>query len=169
MDSTWGYRIALALVVAGMLLPQRLAAHIGSPDVFLDAQAGPYRALVTVRPPYAIPGVADVEVLVTTPGVSQVRVVPLPLTGPGASLPPVPDVAVRSAADPRLFVGHLWMMTAGAWQVRVTIAGDQGEHTLAVPVPTLPQATLGMTRAVRGLLFILMLLLGAGFIAIIAA
>ena len=157
----------LSLTLA--LLPQTIAAHIGSPDVFLDAQAGPYRALVTVRPPYAIPGVADVEVLVTTPGVSQVRVVPLPLTGPGASLPPVPDVAVRSAADPRLFVGHLWMMTAGAWQVRVTIAGDQGEHTLAVPVPTLPQATLGMTRAVRGLLFFLMLLLGAGFIAIIAA
>src|SRR6185503_19499064 len=112
----------LSLTLA--LLPQTIAAHIGSPDVFLDAQAGPYRALVTVRPPYAIPGVADVEVLVTTPGV---------------------------------------------WQVRVTIAGDQGEHTLAVPVPTLPQATLGMTRAVRGLLFILMLLLGAGFIAIIAA
>jgi hypothetical protein len=133
----------LSLTLA--LLPQTIAAHIGSPDVFLDAQAGPYRALVTVRPPYAIPGVADVEVLVTTPGVSQVRVVPLPLTGPGASLPPVPDVAVRSAADPRLFVGHLWMMTAGAWQVRVTIAGDQGEHTLAVPVPTLPQATLGMS------------------------
>ena len=151
------------------LLPQAVAAHIGSPDVFLDAQAGPYRALVTVRPPYAIPGVADVEVLVTTPGVSQVRIVPLPLTGPGATLPPVPDVAARSAADPRLFVGHLWMMTAGAWQVRVTIAGDQGEHTLAVPVPTLPQATLAMTRAVRGLLFVLMLLLGAGFIAIIAA
>ena len=159
----------IALSITAALLPRGLAAHVGSPDVFLDAQAGPYRALVTVRPPYAIPGVADVEVLVTTPGVSQVRIVPLPLTGPGASLPPVPDVAVRSAADPRLFVGHLWMMTAGAWQVRVTIAGDQGEHTLAVPVPTLPQATLGMTRAVRGLLFVLMLLLGAGFIAIIAA
>ena len=161
---------AVAATAAALaLLTNPVAAHVGSPDVFLDAQAGPYRALVTVRPPYAIPGVADVEVLVTTPGVSQVRVVPLPLTGPGASLPPVPDVAVRSAADPRLFIGHLWMMTAGAWQVRVMIAGDQGEHTLAVPVPTLPQATLGMTRAVRGLLFVLLLLLGAGFIGIIAA
>jgi hypothetical protein len=169
MSSMWGFRIGLALAVAVALLPHDLAAHIGSPDVFLDGQAGPYRALVTVRPPYAIPGVADVEVLVMTAGVSQVRVVPMPLTGPGAELPPVPDVAVRSAADPRLFVGHLWMMTAGAWQVRVTIAGQQGEHTMAVPVPTLPQATLAMTRAVRGLLFVLMLILGVGFIAIISA
>jgi hypothetical protein len=162
-------RVALALVIAAAILPSRAAAHVGSPDVFLDGQAGPYRALVTVRPPYAIPGVADVEVLVMTPGVSQVRIVPLPLTGPGAQLPPVPDVAVRSSADPRLFVGHLWMMTAGAWQVRVTMAGAQGEHTLSVPVPTLPQATLGMTRAVRGLLVALMLLLGTGFVAIVSA
>jgi len=162
-------RVALALVIAAAILPCRAAAHVGSPDVFLDGQAGPYRALVTVRPPYAIPGVADVEVLVMTSDITQVRIVPLPLTGRGAAFAPVPDVAVRSAEDPRLFVGHLWMMTAGAWQVRVTIAGAQGEHMLSVPVPTLPQATLAMTRAVRGLLFVLMLLLCTGFVAIISA
>ena len=47
------------------------------------------------------------------------------------------------------------MMTAGAWQVRVAVAGDRGEGTLSVPVPTLPQATLGMTLALRALLFAL--------------
>jgi len=165
----WARRIAIALTLAAALLPHVVAAHIGSPDVFLDGMAGPYRALVTVRPPYAIPGVADVEVLVTASDVTRVHIVPLPLTGRGAAFAPVPDVAERSAADPRLFVGHLWMMTAGAWQVRVTIAGAQGSHTLSVPVPTLPQATLAMTRAVRALLFVLMVLLCAGFIAIISA
>ena len=122
----WARRIAIALTLAAALLPHVVAAHIGSPDVFLDGMAGPYRALVTVRPPYAIPGVADVEVLVMASDVTRVRIVPLPLTGRGAAFAPVPDVAERSAADPRLFVGHLWMMTAGAWQVRVTIAGAQG-------------------------------------------
>ena len=68
------------------------SAHIGSPDVFLDAQAGPYRVFVTIRPPRAIPGVADVEVLTTSADVSDVRIVPLPLTGPGAQFAPVPDV-----------------------------------------------------------------------------
>ena len=83
------------------------------------------------------------------------HIVPLPLTGAGAQFAPVPDRAVRSADDPRLFTGHLWMMGAGAWQVRVTVDGDRGEGTLSVPVPTLPQATLAMSPALRALLFVL--------------
>ena len=66
----------------------RAAAHIGSPDVFLDGTAGPYRVLVTVRPPYAVPGVADVEILTTSSDVKEVRIVPLPLSGPGAQFAP---------------------------------------------------------------------------------
>lgn len=150
-------------------LSPRLAAHVGSPDVFLDGLAGPYRVLVTVRPPYAVPGVADVEILTTSGDVSGVRIVPLPLTGAGAEFAPVPDVARRSADDPKLFTGHLWMMSAGAWQVRISVSGDRGDGTLSVPVPTLPQATLSMTRSLRALLVGLMLLLCAGFIAIVAA
>ena len=143
------------------------AAHIGSPDVFLDGQAGPYRILVTIRPPHAIPGVADVEVLTTSDDVHEIRIVPLPLTGPGAQFAPVPDVAARSS-DARLFTGHLWMMTAGAWQVRVAVSGDRGPGQLAVPVPTLPKSTLAMSRALGVLLAGLMLLLCTGFVAIVA-
>jgi len=145
------------------------AAHVGSPDVFLDGSAGPYRLLVTVRPPHAIPGVADVEVRSTSADVQDVRIVPLPLTGPGAEFAPVPDRAVRSSEDPQLFTGHLWMMTAGAWQVRITATGDRGEGSLAVPVPTLPQSTLAMSAALRALLVGLMLILASGFVAIVAA
>jgi len=47
-------RLLLTLLTA--LAMQALAlAHVGSPDVFLEASAGPYRLLVTVRPPLAIP------------------------------------------------------------------------------------------------------------------
>ncbi|PWT86759.1 MAG: hypothetical protein C5B57_00495 [Blastocatellia bacterium] len=145
------------------------AAHIGSPDVFLDGQAGPYRLFVTVRPPHAIPGIAAVEVLTTGAGVGDVRIVPLPLTGPGAQFAPVADHAIQSAADPRLFTGNLWLMTAGAWQVRVRVSGDRGEGELSVPVPTLPQATLAMTAALRAVLIAFMVLLGAGFVTIISA
>jgi hypothetical protein len=147
----------------------RLEAHVGSPDVFLDAAAGPYRLLVTVRPPHAIPGVADVEVRSMTEGVQDVRIVPLPLSGPGAQFAPVPDRATRSSDDPQLFTGQLWMMTAGAWQVRVTATGDRGTGSLAVPVPTLPQSTLAMSAALRVLLLGLMLILACGFVAIVAA
>jgi len=162
-----GLRIAFAAAIATASVA--VGAHVGSPDVFLDAAAGPYRLLVTVRPPHAIPGVADVEVRSTTADVRDVRIVPLPLTGPGANFAPVPDRAVRSSEDPQLFTGHLWMMTAGAWQVRITAAGDRGEGSLSVPVPTLPQSTLAMSAALRALLAGLMLILAGGFVAIVAA
>src|SRR5207302_1734879 len=115
------------------------------------------------------PGVADVEILTTDVDVREVRLVPLPLTGPGAQFAPVSDAATRSPDDPRLFTGHLWMMTAGAWQVRVQVTGDRGRGDLSVPVPTLPQATLAMTSALRAMLIAFMVLLGAGFVTIVSA
>jgi hypothetical protein len=156
-----------ALVLAACAAVQ-VRAHVGSPNVFLDGMAGPYRLLVTIRPPYAIPGVAEVEILTTSEDVNEVRIVPLPLTGPGAQFAPVPDVAERSAADPRLFTGSLWMMEAGAWQVRVAVNGGRGAGGIAVPVPTLPNATLEMSPALGGLLLGLMILLCAGMVAIVA-
>jgi hypothetical protein len=155
-----------ALLVA--LAAAHLSAHVGSPTVFLDGMAGPYRLLITVKPPYAIPGVAEVEVLATGGDVSELRIVPLPLTGPGAQFAPVPDVARRSSEDPRLFTGSLWMMTAGAWQVRVAARGARGDGHIAVPVPTLPSATLEMATGLKALLVSLMLLLCGGFVAIVA-
>ena len=162
-------RILLALLAAVTASEMRAAAHIGSPDIFVEGHAGPYRLLITVRPPYAIPGVAGVEVLTTSDDVRDVRIVPLPLTGPGAQFAPVADRAERSTDDPRLFTGHLWLMSAGAWQVRVTVAGDRGDGTLSVPVPTLPQATLAMNGGLRATLFALMFLLAAGFVGIVSA
>ncbi len=159
--------IVVLLIVTALQWPAR--AHIGSPDVFLEGHAGPYRLLVTVRPPQVIPGIADVEVLATSDDVREVHIVPLPLAGAGAKFAPVPDLAVRSADAPRLFTGHLWLMGAGAWQVRVTVNGDRGEGMLSVPVPTLPQSTLAMGAALRAFLAFLMLLLAAGFVGIVSA
>jgi hypothetical protein len=161
-------RLLLAAILVAALPAARAAAHIGSPTVFLDGMAGPYRLLITVKPPYAIPGVAEVEVLATGEAVSELRIVPLPLTGPGAQFAPVPDVARQSSQDPRLFTGSLWMMTAGAWQVRVAARGARGDGQTAVPVPTLPSATLGMANGLKALLVALMLILCGGFVAIVA-
>jgi hypothetical protein len=161
------HQIPVVLLFLTLTLP--LSAHVGSPDVFVDGQAGPYRLLVTVRPPYAIPGVAEVEVMTRDDDLHDVRIVPLPLTGPGARFAPVPDQARRSPEDPHLFSGRVWMMTAGAWQVRVAVEGARGPGSLSVPVPTLPQSTLAMSRGLRALLFVLMLTLAAGFVAIVSA
>jgi hypothetical protein len=158
------------VVLAALLLAARpVAAHVGSPDVFVDAQAGPYHVLVTVRPPHAIPGVADVEVMSPGNELTSVQIVPLPLTGPGARFAPTPDTAVRSADQPSRFSGHLWMMTAGAWQVRVAAHGDRGDGAISVPVPTLPQTTLAMTPTLKAMLGVFLFLLCAGFVAIVSA
>ena len=149
--------------------PPAVTAHVGTSDVFLDAHAGPYRLFVTVRAPRVIPGVAAVEILTTTSDVREVRVVPLPLTGPGAQFAPLPDVAARSSDDARLFTSDLWMMTAGAWQVRVTVDGERGRGVLVVPVPTLPQTTLEMSRPLRLMLVAFMAMLAVGFISIVTA
>ena len=80
-------------------------AHIGSPDVFFEGAAGPYRLFVTVRVPVVIPGVADIEIRSESTDVRDIRIVPLRLTGPGSNLPPTPDVAKRSTTDRQFFTG----------------------------------------------------------------
>lgn len=154
-----------ALVLA--TLP--LAAHVGSPDVFFDGQAGPYRAYVAVRTPQVIPGVAEIEVRIPGGGVTAVDITPMPLTGPGAQFAPTPDRAVRSPQDPEFFTGTLWMMSSGSWQVRVKATGPKGDGELRVPVPALARRSLEMDRTLGGILFALMIFLCAGAVAIAGA
>src|SRR5579884_2464583 len=56
-------------LLTALLCAAPLAAHVGSPDVFYEGEAGPYRLLVTIRPPQVIPGVAQVEIRSTSPEV----------------------------------------------------------------------------------------------------
>ena len=50
------------LAFAMLALAAGLHAHIGSPDVFFEGSAGPYRLFVTIRPPQVVPGVAEIEI-----------------------------------------------------------------------------------------------------------
>ncbi len=144
-------------------------AHVGSPDVFYEGNAGPYHLLVAVRPPAVIPGIAEVEVRSTSPDVQQVRVVPLRLTGPGAKLAPTPDTAKRSPDDPQFYTGSLWLMGFGAWQVRVEADGAQGKGELSVPVPALATRSSTMQKGVGTILFALMVVLVVGIVSIVGA
>src|SRR5713101_6843875 len=94
-----------------------LCAHVGSPDVFYEGNAGPYHLFVTVRVPQVIPGVAEIQVRSQSNDVRIIHIVPMRLTGPGSDLPPIPDEAQQSKADPQLFTGSLWLMEFGALKV----------------------------------------------------
>jgi hypothetical protein len=172
----------LLILACAMLVARPAAAHVGSPDVFFEGDAGPYHLYVTVRTPDVIPGVAQIEVR-TDADVTDVSVVPMQLTGPGSTLPPTPDHAdrvsdtgeapmpdrsVTRGADPRFFTAGVWLMEPGSLQVRLAVDGARGAASLAVPVPAVARTTLAMNRGLGVLLFALMLLLAFGLIAIAA-
>lgn len=156
----------LPLVV---VLATAATGHVGSPDIFYEGSAGPYRLLVTIRPPMIVPGVAEIEIRSSSPGVREVRIVPLRLTGAGAKFAPTPDVAQRSKQDAQFFTGSLWLMSVGAWQVRIHAEGDQGSGELSVPVSALPARTRTMQTGIGALLFGLMLILAVGIVSIVGA
>ncbi|HEY6306014.1 MAG TPA: hypothetical protein VI488_06075 [Candidatus Angelobacter sp.] len=144
-------------------------AHVGSPDVYFDGNAGPYRLLVTVRPPPMIPGLAQIEVRSESPDIRGLKAVPLYIVGEGSKYPPAPDQLQRSKDDPQFFTGQLWFMGSGSLQVRLEAEGPQGSGTVAVPVPAFAMRTLAMQRTLGWFLFAVMSVLVVAFISIIGA
>jgi len=145
------------------------SAHVGSPDVFYEGKAGPYRLFVTVRTPPMIPGIAQIEVRSLDGNVTDVRIAPLRAVGEGSEYAPPSDRMERSRADSQYFTGKLWLMASGAWQVRMEVFGTQGKAETAVPVPAAARRTLRMQNTTGTLLLALMLLLVASMIAIFGA
>ena len=143
-------------------------AHVGSPDVYAEGSAGPYKLFVVVRPPLVIPGVADIEVRSSAPGVDSITVVPIPLTGEGSRHPPVPDTMTKPSSD-QFFAGHLWIMETGSWQVRFVVNGGQGRGVLSIPVAATSTATRQMQSGLGILLAGLGVLLVAGMVGIVGA
>jgi hypothetical protein len=162
MSASRRFLLLLALAVAAQ-------AHVGSPDVYLDGKAGPYQLFVTIRPPVVIPGVATLEIRSETPGVRQMRAVPMPIAGAEARFAPLPDVLKASPQDPQFFTGSLWMMAYGSWQVRITVDGTQGPGVLAVPVPSVALTTKKMQSGLAIVLSALGLFLAVGLVAMVGS
>ena len=55
-----------------LLLPLLARAHVDSPNVFFEGQAGPHPLRVIIRPPATLPGIAQVDVRVAVGGVTNV-------------------------------------------------------------------------------------------------
>lgn len=146
-----------------------LSAHVGSPDVYCEGDAGPYHLFVTVRIPQVIPGVAEIQIRSASNDVQRIEIVPMRLSGAGSNLPPTPDVAEQSKQDPQFFTGSLWLMEAGALKVRVSVDGAKGKGEFSVPVAAFARQTLKMEKPLGGLLTFLMLFLTIGLIFIAGA
>jgi hypothetical protein len=162
---SWTQLFALVALSLAAVVPAQ--GHVGSPDVFYEGDAGPYRLFVTIRVPQVIPGVAEIQIRSESSDVRAIRVVPMRLAGSGSNLPPAPDLAAQSKDDPQFFTASLWLMESGALQVRVIVDGAQGQEEISVPVPSSAQRTLPMQKPLAGLLLALMLLLAVGAVFIV--
>jgi hypothetical protein len=159
----------LVWLVLAIVIAAPLAAHVGSPDVFFQGAAGPYHLVISIRTPQMIPGIAEIQIRSSTPGVRHVKIVPVYIVGEGSKYPPPPDVLLPSKDDPQFFSGKLWLMASGSWEVRVEADGDAGSGTIAVPVPAAARNTMPMQKSLGALLAGLMVLLVAGIVSIIGA
>lgn len=152
-----------------VLLPAGCMAHVGSPDVFYDGNAGPYHLFVTIRTPGMIPGIAEIEVRSLDGNVSGIDIVPLRVVGEGSSNAPPPDRMERSSTDPSHFTGRLWLMASGSWQVRMEVFGVGGKAEMAVPVAAAARSTLQMQKALGAVLLGLMTMLTLALVSILGA
>ncbi len=159
---TWGTTLLIVTSTVAF-------AHVGSPNVYFEGDAGPYHLLLTVNPPAMIPGVALVEARVTSGTVDGLSIAPVYVNGKDQGLPPSPDAMQPSAGNPQWFTGKVWLMQSGAWEIRVEVAGPKGVGKLAIPVPAYARRTLPMQRSLGALLFALMLLLSVGIVSIAGA
>ena len=144
-------------------------AHVGSPDVYYDATAGPYHLFVTVRTPQMIPGIAFIEVRALDGAVTSIDIVPLRVIGEGSENAPPPDRMEQSKSDPQFFTGKLWLMESGSWQVRLNVLGPQGKAEMAVPVAAFARRTLAMQRVTGIILTGLMVFLVLSLVSIFGA
>jgi hypothetical protein len=161
---------ALTMLLAAIILfPSSAFAHLNSPDVYFDGSAGPYKLLVTIKPPAVVPGIAEIQIRSATEDVQTIKILPLKMLGEGANLAPTPDVAERSQTDPQLFHGKLWIMTRGSWKVQIAVEGARGAGRLYVPLPAVSTRSARMQRGLGVLLAGLGLLLVAGLVGIVGA
>jgi hypothetical protein len=160
-------RAFLIGLVCCLLLGSRASAHVGSPDVYYEGVAGPYRLFVTVRAPQMIPGIAQVEVQVLEGAVNDIQIVPLRVIGEGSETAPPADTMEPSKSDPQFFSGRLWLMESGSFQVRMEITGAKGKAQMGVPVAAFAQRTLRMQKTTGAILAGLMVFLVLSLVGIL--
>jgi len=103
------------------------------------------------------------------PGITGIKITPVPLTGEASQHPPVPDAMTPAAGDAQSYTGHLWIMRTGSWQIRFAVSGAKGPGELSIPFPATALATRKMEPGMGAVLAVLGLLLLAGMVGITGA
>ncbi len=146
------------------------SAHVGSPHIYLEENAGPYPVIVVVHMPPAIPGEAELQVRLQDRRPDeevevQVREVP----PEGEALAPEWSAAARSSVDPDFFTAPVPLMVFGLWQAQVRVSGPRGEGVLSIPIPARVASPGTMSVGFSAVLAVLLALLVASVWQLFAA
>jgi hypothetical protein len=144
------------------------AAHIGSPNVLFDGNAGPYAVRVIVRPPEVVPGLAEVVVRLQSVDAQRVSIRPV-FWRAGVRGAPSGDQLSRVPGEASTYSGRLWLMAYGAYSMYVTVDGTRGSGTVIVPVSSFATGRLPLPRGLGAILVVLAVLLVAGFLTLVRA
>ena len=158
----------LSVVALSLAVAMVASAHIGSPNVLFDGNAGPYPVRVIVRPPEVVPGLAEVIVRVNATDAQRVLIRPV-FWRTGLKGAPAGDEMRRVAGQDRVYTGQLWLMAYGSLSVYVTVSGARGSGTAIVPVASFATGRLPLSPALSGILIVLGALLIAGLLTIVRA
>jgi hypothetical protein len=157
-----GAAMRFALPLLFWIFAGAASAHIGSPDVYFEGNAGPYPIRVMVRPPGVVPGLAEINVRILDGAAERVSVLPVYFRAGRKGAPP-PDIAERVRGDANLFTATLWFMESGAYSVDVNVRGTKGEGTVVVPVNSVAMTRNPMKPWFRNML------LGLGSLLFVSA
>jgi hypothetical protein len=159
-------RLILWLLCGLLQLPAN--AHVGSPTVFFEGQAGPYPVHVVIRPAEVIPGLAQISVRIDGRKVDRVTALPIKWNA-GRKGAPLPDVAQPVRGETNLYSAELWFMEGGAQSVEVEVTGTSGTGRVTIPVDAVARRVLTMPRGLGAALLVLGLLLTILLLGIIGA
>ncbi len=152
-------RSVLVLLVV-VIVPYPASAHVGSPTVFFQGQAGPYNAQVVIQPAEVIPGLAEISVRIEPGGVERVTALPMKWNAGPKGAPP-PDVAHLVRGETNLYSAQLWIMEPGAHSIQIEITGPAGHGRVAMePGAELPLRRRWLARGgmlLGGILLVLLL------------
>jgi hypothetical protein len=143
-------------------------AHVGSPTVFFEGQAGPYPLRVVIQPAEVIPGLAEISVRVESGNVERITALPMKWNAGRKGAPP-PDIAKAVPGETNLYSAQLWFMEPGAQSVELEITGSSGEGRVTIPVDAIARRVLTMPKALGALLVALGVLLLGLFVSIVGA
>jgi hypothetical protein len=151
-----------------LLAPVLASGHVGSPNVFFDGKAGLHPVRVVIRPPAALPGMAQVDVRVADEDVTGVSLQAV-FWEAGKEAAPDPTPAARVPGTEHVFNAPLWLFRNGSYSVRVAVESSRGGGAVEVPLNSAATRAPAMPPAVGWTLGALGVVLFIGAIALAGA